>query len=89
MDYISSFDIRLGKNIFMRIRFIAFRKSSVITGKETYFAGESIEGSVLLENTENIKIKGGYFKLEEHFLALIVDITEESLELPIQTQLEK
>ncbi|GMR36254.1 hypothetical protein PMAYCL1PPCAC_06449, partial [Pristionchus mayeri] len=38
MDYISSFDIRLGK--------------------ETYFAGESIEGSVLLENTENIKIKG-------------------------------
>ncbi|KAK6014272.1 arrestin domain protein, partial [Ostertagia ostertagi] len=38
MDYISSFDIRLAKEIF--------------------YAGERINGSVLLENTENIKIKG-------------------------------
>ncbi|VDM83008.1 unnamed protein product [Strongylus vulgaris] len=38
MDYISSFDIRLAKEI--------------------YYAGEKISGNVLLENTENIKIKG-------------------------------
>ncbi|KAK6734516.1 hypothetical protein RB195_017980 [Necator americanus] len=38
MDYISSFDIRLPKEI--------------------YYAGEKITGTVLLENTENIKIKG-------------------------------
>ncbi|VDO72028.1 unnamed protein product [Haemonchus placei] len=38
MDYISSFDIRLAKEI--------------------YYAGERISGSVVLENTENIKIKG-------------------------------
>uniref|UniRef100_A0A158PC11 Arrestin_C domain-containing protein n=1 Tax=Angiostrongylus cantonensis TaxID=6313 RepID=A0A158PC11_ANGCA len=38
MDYISSFDIRLAK--------------------ELYYAGERITGNVLLENTENIKIKG-------------------------------
>ncbi|KHJ98265.1 arrestin domain protein [Oesophagostomum dentatum] len=38
MDYISSFDIRLAKDI--------------------YYAGERISGNVLLENTENIKIKG-------------------------------
>ncbi|CAJ0606654.1 unnamed protein product [Cylicocyclus nassatus] len=38
MDYISSFDIRLAKEI--------------------YYAGEKISGSVLLENIENIKIKG-------------------------------
>lgn len=38
MDYISSFDIRLAKEIF--------------------YAGERISGSVLLENNENIKIKG-------------------------------
>ncbi|CAI5443636.1 unnamed protein product [Caenorhabditis angaria] len=38
MDYISSFDIRLNKDV--------------------YYAGETISGSVLLENTENIKIRG-------------------------------
>uniref|UniRef100_A0A9J2PBR9 Arrestin C-terminal-like domain-containing protein n=1 Tax=Ascaris lumbricoides TaxID=6252 RepID=A0A9J2PBR9_ASCLU len=38
MDYITSFDIRLGKDI--------------------YYGGEMINGSVVLENTENIKIKG-------------------------------
>ncbi|KJH48238.1 arrestin domain protein [Dictyocaulus viviparus] len=38
MDYISSFDIRLDKEI--------------------YYAGERLSGNVLLENTENIKIKG-------------------------------
>ncbi|VDL82151.1 unnamed protein product, partial [Nippostrongylus brasiliensis] len=38
MDYITSFDIRLAKEIF--------------------YAGERISGSVLLENCENIKIKG-------------------------------
>ncbi|VDO93690.1 unnamed protein product [Haemonchus placei] len=40
MDYISSFDIRLAKEI--------------------YYAGERIGGSVVLENTENIKIKGPF-----------------------------
>ncbi|PAV76029.1 hypothetical protein WR25_02845 [Diploscapter pachys] len=38
MDYISSFDIRLSKDV--------------------YYAGETVAGSVLLENTENIKVKG-------------------------------
>ncbi|VDK44040.1 unnamed protein product [Anisakis simplex] len=38
MDYITSFDIRLGKDI--------------------YYCGEIISGSVILENIENIKIKG-------------------------------
>lgn len=38
MDYISSFDIRLSKDV--------------------YYAGETVSGSVILENTENIKIKG-------------------------------
>ncbi|CAI4226900.1 unnamed protein product [Auanema sp. JU1783] len=38
MDYISSFDIRLSKDV--------------------YYAGENITGTVLLENSENIKIKG-------------------------------
>ncbi|VDM42535.1 unnamed protein product [Toxocara canis] len=38
MDYITSFDIRLSKDI--------------------YYGGEIINGSVVLENTENIKIKG-------------------------------
>ncbi|VDL64239.1 unnamed protein product [Nippostrongylus brasiliensis] len=40
MDYITSFDIRLAKEIF--------------------YAGERISGSVLLENCENIKIKGSF-----------------------------
>ncbi|CAJ0569981.1 unnamed protein product, partial [Mesorhabditis spiculigera] len=38
MDYISSFDIRLQKDV--------------------YYAGEQLQGTVLLENTENVKIRG-------------------------------
>lgn len=38
MDYITSFDITLDKDV--------------------YYAGETITGHVILENAENIKIRG-------------------------------
>ena len=73
MDYISSFDIRLNKvssrreelRQQMTLVFVVFltrkqqqKQEKTTISQDVYYAGETISGSVLLENTENIKIRG-------------------------------
>ena len=40
--------------------------------KEVYYAGETLSGCVLVQNTENIKVQGKFFFVNNNFIETIV-----------------